>query len=118
MIATNQTFLMVRNLCPGLPFVRLILTKSGHLLLQKFTSVFSAAICATNRSLTDNFADRQTFARTGSPAGKNLPFFSGLNFPDVSVFSFSPSRQSLVCCSPNASLTAPAYDDNLCTDVD
>lgn len=115
MSAKNQSFIMVRNLCPRLPFVCLNLTKLGHLLLQETASVFSATMCAVNRSLIENFADRQTFARTGSPDAKKLPFFSDLHFLDVSVFSFSPSRRSLVSSSLNASLTTLAYNDNRCT---
>lgn len=110
----NQSFFMVRNLCPGFSFVRLNLTSYGHLLLQNIASVLNV----NNRSSIGSFAGRQIVTRTGSSAAKNLPFFSGLNFRDVSVSPFSSSHQPLVVSSLNASLTAPAYDDKRCTDVD
>lgn len=115
MSAKNQSFFMVRNVCPRLPFVHLNLTKLGPVLMQKIASVFSTNICVTNRSIVGSSVDLRTFIRTGFLISQSQPLFSGLNFPPVSIFPVSPSRPLFVFNSTYASLAASAYGDKGCT---
>ncbi len=111
MSAQIQSITTVRKLYLKVTFWHQSLPIFLRFSLQKSTSF----LVTVGSSFLGDFSSRQTIARIGSPASKNLPFPNGLNFPDFSVFPISLSRPFLAFTGFNASLIASAYDDKGCT---
>jgi hypothetical protein len=110
MIATNQTFLMVRNPCPGLSSFHINLTNFGQFLLQKFAHFFNVS----DRSLEGKFSDHGIVSTANLTIHTTTASFQNLNDKKFSLGHINSVAPFSTFISIGTCMVAPAHSGKRC----